>query len=115
LKYNNQIQILSVAYNKLTFLSNKLLREHTTITEFFFGFNRIQKVPGRFFNGLTNLARIHLNYNKLETIDYNLFQGLTSLKTLRLNGNPLTTKMNGAQLLSNIHSVCGCTITLFSF
>jgi Leucine-rich repeat (LRR) protein len=93
------------------FLPKKLLTGHTTLTSLFFGGNRKNKVP----DGLTNLLEIQLRDNKLETIDYNLFQGLTKLKKLRLKGNPLTTKMNGDKLLSNIHSVCGCTITTFEY
>jgi Leucine-rich repeat (LRR) protein len=85
------------------------------LSHIYFHENRINKIPNGFFSGLTNIQLLTMNDNKLETIDYNLFQGLTKLKSLRLYGNPLTTKMNGAQLLSRIHSVCGCTITQFQF
>jgi Leucine-rich repeat (LRR) protein len=114
LKNNNIVQV-SIGANKINYLPRNLLKGQTSLGKFYFFSNRINKVPNGFFNGLTNLQLIYLNDNKLETIDFNLFQGLIKLKTLQLNGNPLTTKMNRAQLLSDIHSVCGCTITTFMF
>jgi Leucine-rich repeat (LRR) protein len=115
LKHNDKIERFALTGNKISFLPKNLLKGHTTITALSFKDNIINKVPDGFFDGLINLSILHLNYNKLETIDYNLFQGLAKLKSLFLDGNPLTTKMNGSQLLSDIHSVCGCTITTFEF
>ena len=98
-----EIQYLSLSYNKIETIASDVFRGLQQLRELILSNNLINILPGHLFGGLHQLKILHLQENKIKHIAENAFFGLRELQRLDLSTNHLETV--GIQWLHTLFSL----------